>query len=263
MAPADLLLTERDGSCLTLTLNRPERRNALSRSLVDALQQALDAAAADETLRVVVLTGAGKAFSAGADLDALKAMQTASTADNLDDSAALGRLFQTIYTHPLPVVAAVNGAAIGGGCGLAAVCDFSIVTHEAKMGFPEVRLGFVPAIVMLFVGQKVGEARTRDLLLRGPLVTGAEAAAMGLCTQSVTAGALQSAVKSLVHEIATETSRSAVSLTKNMLARLGGMGFAEALDHAIQTNALARTTPDFRAGIEAFLDKTDPPWRRG
>ncbi len=256
-----LLLSHRDGPCLTLTLNRPDRRNALSRALVEVLQAELDRAAMDESLRAVVLTGAGTAFSAGADLDALRAMQTATTLDNLDDSAALARLFETIYTHPKPVVAKVNGAAIGGGCGLAAVCDFSFVAEEAKLGFPEVRLGFVPAIVMLFVPGKVGEARARDLLLRGALLSGSEAAAMGLVTRSVPAERLDAEVDELVRELATETSGSAVALTKSLLARLGGMGFAEALGHAVQTNALARTTPDFRAGIEAFLGRTAPPWK--
>ncbi len=260
MTPSNLI-SSRQGAVLTLTLNRPERRNALDRALVDALQAALDAAAREDDVRVVVLTGAGTSFSAGADLDALRSLQTASTPENLDDSHALGRLFETLHTHPKPVIARVNGAAIGGGCGLAAVCDFSVADETARMGFPEVRLGFVPAIVMLFVPRKVGEARARDLLLRGALVTGAEAAAMGLVTKSVPADALDAEVDALARELATETSGSAVALTKGLLARLPGMGGAEALAAAVQANALARTTPDFQAGIAAFLDKTAPPWR--
>ncbi len=262
MIDPDLVLARRAGNRLTLTLNRPERRNALNAALVEALLDALRGAATDASVRVVVVTGAGKAFSAGADLDALRAMQTATAAENLADSRLLGSLFEAIYTHPKPIVARVNGAAVGGGCGLAAVCDFSIVADEAKLGFPEVRLGFVPAIVMLFLHGKLGEAHLRDLLLRGPLVSGDEAARMGLVTRSVAADTLDDAVDALADELARETSAEAVALTKTMLARVRGMGFAEALDYAVQSNALARTTSDFNAGIAAFLGKTDPPWRR-
>ena len=136
-------------------MDRPDQRNALSRDLVDALHRALNDAADD--VRVIVLTGAGSAFSAGADLASLQAMQTATAEENLDDSRALSDLFQAIRTHRCPVIARVNGAAIGGGCGLVAACDLAVCANDAKLGFPEVRLGFVPAIVLPFVVRKVGE----------------------------------------------------------------------------------------------------------
>lgn len=258
---SDLVLRHREGRVLTLTLNRPDKRNALSADLVAALSAALDEAAGDDGVRVVVLTGAGKAFSAGADLAALEALQAASPEQNLADSRHLARLFEQIYLHPKPVVAAVNGHAIAGGCGLAAVCDLSIVAEGAKLGFTEVRIGFVPAIVSVFVLRKLGEAAARDLLLRGHLIDAAEAARIGLVTRAVPAEALGETVAQLAAEIAAETSPTAVALTKRLLADVPGMGLAEAISHAAGLNAFARGTDDCRAGIAAFLNKTSPPWR--
>ncbi|MEM1042907.1 MAG: enoyl-CoA hydratase-related protein [Bacteroidota bacterium] len=258
---SDLVLRDHDGPVLTLTLNRPDKRNALSAALVGALGDALAEAAADDAVRVVVLTGAGKVFSAGADLAALEALQTASPMDNLADSQHLAGLFEAIYRHPKPVMAKVNGHAIAGGCGLAAVCDFALVSERAKLGFTEVRIGFVPAIVSVFVLRKLGEAAARDLMLRGHLVTAAEAAAAGLVTRAVAADDLDEAAGTLAHELASQTSGTAVALTKQLLADVPGMGLAEALGHAAKLNALARGTDDCKAGIAAFLGKTDPPWR--
>jgi methylglutaconyl-CoA hydratase len=229
--------------------------------LVSALQKGLKQAAEDEGVRVVVLTGAGKAFSAGADLAALEALQTATPMENVADSEHLARLFEQIYLHPKPVIARINGHAIAGGSGLAAVCDFSIAAEHAKMGFTETRIGFVPAIVMVFVLRKLGEAAARDLLLRGALITAQDAADMGLITRAVPAEALDETVATLAQEIATQTSASAVALTKRMLAQVPGMGLQEALAYATQMNAFARGTSDCQAGIAAFLNKTDPPWR--
>lgn len=245
----------------TITLNRPDKRNALNSALVSALGEALAAAAADAAVRVIILSGAGNVFSAGADLAALEALQSATAMDNLADSERLAALFEQIYLHPKPVIAKINGHAIAGGCGLAAVCDFSIAATRAKLGFTEVRIGFVPAIVMVFVLRKLGEAAARDLLLRGALITAEEAAAMGLITRAVSPETLDATVDALAHELATQTSASAVALTKKMLAQVPGMGLREALAYATQMNAFARGTPDCQAGIAAFLNKTDPPWR--
>ena len=258
-----MLQSNRSGSTLTLTLDRPDKRNALSADLVGALKAALADAATDGALRVIVLTGAGRAFSAGADLAALQALQTASAEANLTDSEHLAGLFEAIYRHPKPVIAKVNGHAIAGGCGLAAVCDFSIVAEGAKLGFTETRIGFVPAIVTVFVLRKLGEAAARDLLLRGHLIEAAEAAQMGLVTHAVSPEDLDEAVDTLAHELATETSASALALTKELLADVPGMGLAEALSHAARLNALARATDDCKAGVAAFLNKTSPPWKRG
>lgn len=260
---SELLLRERSGRVLTLTLNRPDKRNALSAPLVASLRAALDEAADDTGVRVIVLTGAGKAFSAGADLAALEALQTASAENNLADSRHLADLFTTIYRHPKPIIAKVNGHAIAGGCGLAAVCDFSLVASHAKLGFTEVRIGFVPAIVSVFVLRKLGEAAARDLMLRGGLVSADVASAIGLVTRVVPSDDLDAACAALADELATQTSATAVTLTKRLLADVPGMGLDEAVAHAVQLNALARSTDDCRAGIASFLGKTDPPWRKG
>ncbi|MCH8960198.1 MAG: enoyl-CoA hydratase/isomerase family protein [Bacteroidetes bacterium] len=258
---ADLILYDVRDRVATVTLNRPDKRNALNADLVTALQAAFAEAASDEGVRVIVLTGAGKVFSAGADLAALEALQSATPLENLADSEHLAAFFEQIYLHPRPVIARINGHAIAGGCGLAAVCDFSIAAAPAKLGFTETRIGFVPAIVMVFVLRKLGEAAARDLLLRGVLVTAEEAASLGLITRAVAAEALDAAVDELARELATQTSGSAVALTKKMLAQVPGMGLSEALAYATQMNAFARSTPDCQAGITAFLNKTDPPWR--
>ncbi|MEM8601903.1 MAG: enoyl-CoA hydratase-related protein, partial [Bacteroidota bacterium] len=181
---------------------------------------------------------------------------------NLADSARLGRLFDALYQHPKPVIAKVNGHAIAGGCGLAAVCDVSVVADHAKLGFTEVRIGFVPALVAVFVRRKLGEAAARDLMLRGHLIDAAEASRIGLVTRAVPAADLDAAVDALAHEIATRTSGTAVALTKRLLAAVPGMGWEEALSYATNLNALARSTDDCQAGIAAFLDKIDPPWRK-
>jgi methylglutaconyl-CoA hydratase len=155
----------------------------------------------------------------------------------------------------------VHGHAIAGGCGLAAVCDLSVVAHGAKLGFTEVRIGFVPAIVMVFLRRKVGETTARDLLLRGHLLDAEAAVDCGLVTQAVAPDELDATVRSLANAIATETSGSAVALTKQMLAQVPGMGLHEGLDYAVQMNAFARGTDDCQAGIQAFLNREAPPWK--
>lgn len=247
-------------SIRTLTLNRPDKRNALNGALVEALHDALQADANDTDTRVLVLTGAGSAFSSGADLEALRRMRTAGPMQNRADSEQLAALFDALYTHPKPIIAKVNGHAIAGGCGLASVCDFAVAIDSAKLGFTEVRIGFVPAIVMVYVRRKLGETALRDLMLRGRLINADEAARLGLINQAVPESDLDEAVQTLAHDISRNTSASAVALTKGMLADVPGMGYHEALDHAVQMNAFARATDDCQAGIQAFLDKTSMPW---
>ena len=247
----------------TITLNRPEKRNALSGELITALSLILEEAAADDQVRVVVLTGAGEVFSAGLDLEELRRMRENSALENEEDARRLAELYTQIYLHPKPVIARINGHAVAGGCGLATACDIAIAADHAKLGFTEVRIGFVPAIVSVFALRRVKETAARNLLLRGRLITAPEAVADGLITATVPAEELDEEVATVANEIATETSASAVSLTKRMLGQLEGMGFQEALAYAIQVNAFARGTEDCRAGIDAFLNKTSPPWRLG
>ena len=257
-----LLRYEHRNQTATLTLNRSGKRNALNAALVGELKDALGAAAEDESVRTVVLTGAGSAFSAGADLASLEALQEASPEENLADSEHLAELFEQIYRHPKPVIAKVNGHAIGGGAGLAAVCDFAFAAEDAKIGFTEVRIGFVPAIVMIFVRRKLGETMARDLLLRGRLLSAEEAVEIGLVARAVPAGELDAEVDALADELARETSPAALRLTKEALAQTSGMGLSEALSYATRLNALARSTDDCQAGIRAFLEKRDPPWKK-
>ncbi|MGB3543110.1 enoyl-CoA hydratase/isomerase family protein [Rubrivirga sp.] len=256
-----MLKTSTDGAIRTLTLDRPDVRNALSADLVGALTAALEDAGRDDSVRVVVITGTGRGFSAGADLAALKALSSASAEANLRDSEHLARLFKTIYQLPKPVIAKVQGHAIAGGCGLAAVCDFSIVADGVKLGFTETRIGFVPAIVSVFAVRKLGEAAARDLLLRGRLIDADTAAGMGLVTRVVAPDDLDLEVDALCRELATETSASAIALTKQLLADVPSMGVAEGLSYAARLNALARATDDCKAGVNAFLTKQDPPWK--
>ena len=256
-----LLTTVNEGPTATITLGRPDKRNALSAALIAELQEALQAAGADDAVRCVVLTGAGEVFSAGADLSELQELQDATPIENEADSRRLAELLRTIYRLPKPVIARINGHALGGGCGLAAVCDISIARDGSRLGFPEVRLGFVPAIVGVFVARKLREASARDLLLRGRLVTAAEAVQAGLITHVVAQEDLDHVVSETAREIAEETSSSAVAFTKRMLGDLPGMGFEEALAYAVQLNAFARGTADCRAGIAAFLRHEEPPWK--
>lgn len=251
-----------DGAVATVTLNRPEKRNALNVQLVDALTGALKTAADDDAVRCVVITGAGSSFSAGADLEDLRKLQYATRAENEDNSRGLAELFTQIYLHPKAVIAKVNGHAIAGGCGLAAVCDLSIAAREAKLGFPEVRIGFVPAIVSVFVVPRIGQSHARELFLRGHLIGAEEAAAIGLITRAVAAGDLDATVDDLAAEIANETSGTAIETTRRLLADLSDVPWREGLDRAVEINAAARSTSDCRAGVSAFLEKRDPPWKQ-
>jgi len=244
-----------------ISLDRPEKRNALNADLVRSLTDTIVTMGADSALRVVVLTGSGTAFSAGADLDALRSLRSASDKDNLEDSLQLASLFEAVMTCPLPVIARVGGHAVAGGCGLAAACDLVYAVDTARLGFTEVRIGFVPAIVSVVLRRRLGSADLRDLLLTGRLVDASEAERMGLVTRSVTADRLDEAVYGAAARIARETSREAVARTKAMLVRGRGGDLGEELRAAAAENASARRTEDCIAGVDAFLDGREPPWR--
>lgn len=250
-----------DGQVATVTINRPEKRNAINPDVVTSLSITLEEAASDDAVRAVILTGAGDVFSAGADLESLRALQDATPIENAEDSRKLADLFTQIYLHPKPVIARVNGHAIAGGCGLAAVADISVAADDAKLGFTEVRIGFVPAIVSVFVLRKMSETAARELLLTGRLIPAIEAVRLGLITRAVAPDELDAEVARIADEITNETSPSAVMLTKRLLAQLRGMGLQESLAHAAQVNAFARGTADCQAGIEAFLNKRPAPWK--
>src|SRR5579871_264338 len=198
--PYNTLTLTHDGPIATITLNRPDKRNAISYELIDDLLGAL--AELDKSpAQVVVLTGAGKAFCSGMDLDNLRAITSRSHDDNVRDSQTMARLFRSLYDFPKPTIAAVNGPAIAGGCGLATLCDFTLAVPEAKFGYTEVRIGFVPAIVSTFLLRQVGEKQARDLLLTGRIISAEEALRLGLASEVVAAEKLQERARELASSL--------------------------------------------------------------
>ncbi|MGQ0612894.1 MAG: enoyl-CoA hydratase-related protein [Planctomycetaceae bacterium] len=257
MAEAPLLLRDA-GPVRWLTLNRPEKRNALGPELIEALAAALQDAR-EAPVRCLALTGAGRHFSAGADLAALQAMSGAGHEANLADSRRLAALFASIAEHPLPLVAVVKGAALGGGAGLVAACDFAVAAEEAELGFTEVRVGFVPAIVLNFLLRTVGGRAARDLCLTGRRVPAREALSLGLLGAVAPAGELPALIARLGAELA-QASPEAVARTKQLFLELEARPLADGLDAAAEANAQARSTPDCKEGVAAFLQKRRPRW---
>lgn len=244
----------------TIALNRPEKRNAFNAELVAELKQAFHAAELDDAIKVIVLKGNGEVFSAGADLGYLQSLQQNTYQENLDDSSSLMELYKQIYTHSKPVIAQIEGHAIAGGCGLAAVCDFAYAVDEAKFGYTEVRIGFVPAIVMVFLLRKISERNAKELLLTGKLISAQEAKHFGLINDVVGVEAIQETVNNLCNDLITNTSRASLKATKQMIAAVQEMSLNDALQHAAEVNATARATADCKQGIQSFLDKQKPNW---
>lgn len=255
-----MLHIQHDGPIARLTLASPENRNALSPQMVQDLQEAFEQLQTQETTRVIVLCAEGKVFCSGADLKNLHHLLSASSEENLQDSRKLAQLFETIYMCPKPVIAAVEGKAIAGGAGLASACDLVVASSEAQFAYTEVKLGFVAAIVMIFLLRAVGEKHARELLLTGEAISAAEAYRMGLINRLTEPGQALSRAYSLAEQI-TRNSPVALSSTKSLLASLPSMGLQEALGHAAQMNAWARTTQDLREGITSFLEKRLPRWQ--
>lgn len=247
-----------DGRLATLTLNRPERRNAISFELIDDLLRALDEVAKSDAI-VLIVTGAGKAFCSGMDLDNLKALLGRTPEQNLQDSQTMVQLFRTLYEFPKVTIAAVNGPAIAGGTGLALLCDFTIAVPEAKFGYTEVRIGFVPAIVSTFLLRQVGEKQARDLLLTGRLFGGEEALHMGLVSEIVAVELLMNRARELAGQLM-ENSAASLRATKQLLTDHARAELDAQIDAAVRENAAIRTTADFREGISSFLEKRKPVW---
>jgi methylglutaconyl-CoA hydratase len=243
-----------------ITLNRPEKRNALSTELVASLKEAFDRAGKDELAKVIVLKANGKAFCAGADLAYLQELQSFSREENLADSNHLKELFLQIYKHPKVVIAQVEGAALAGGCGLANVCDFCFAVPEAKFGFTEVKIGFIPAMVMVFLIRKIGESNAKQLLLSAQIIEAAEAELMGLVHKVIPADKIADDVKYFAAKLITNNSEQAIQFTKRMIAEVQDKTLEEALQYAASMNADARATADCRTGIAAFLNKENITW---
>ena len=255
--PNTLSLTYEDRVAL-ITLNRPEKRNAVSFELVSELLAALDEIE-NSRAQAVIITGAGKAFCAGLDLEELKGLLGKSHEENVKDSARMAQIFRRIYEFPRPTIAAVNGAAIAGGTGIATMCDFTLAVPEAKFGYTEVRIGFVPAIVSSILVWQVGHKIARDLLMTGRLFDAAEAHRFGLVNEVVEPERLMVRARELAGQLL-ENSPSSVRMTKQLINGFISKSLDEQIARAVEDNARIRTTQDFREGVSSFLEKRKPKW---
>jgi methylglutaconyl-CoA hydratase len=243
-----------EGGVALVTLNRPEKRNALNDAVVAGLKDALRAADADAAVRVAVITGAGPDFCSGADLSALQKISEASIDENLEDARTLAELFALIRRVGVPVVAAVRGRALAGGCGLATACDVVLASRAARFGYPEVKIGFVPAMVMAILRRNVSEKRAFELVTRGGEIGAEEAERVGLVNRVFDDEDFESEVEKYVAGFE-RVSRTAVVLTKRLLYQMDGLTFDAALAAGVDVNAIARMTEDCQRGIARFLKK--------
>jgi methylglutaconyl-CoA hydratase len=252
------LKLQTSGDIATITLSRPEKRNAISTEMMNDLMGALSEIETSPS-RVAILTGEGKAFSSGMDLAALKTLATQSPEENLEDARRFARLLRRIWSFPKPTIAAVNGAAIAGGCGIATLCDFTLAAPEATFGYPEVRIGFLPANVAVFLMRQIAEKHARDLLLTGRIIDAAEAQRMGLVNQIVLGAELMAAALTLAEALLASSPTSLLK-TKKLMCDIAGPDVDRELELAIAESAQIRTTHDFREGLASFLEKRPPRW---
>jgi methylglutaconyl-CoA hydratase len=242
----------------TITLNVPEKRNAISSQMVGELLGAFQQAE-EEPARVVILTGSGKAFCAGMDLSELQELARETQEKNVEDARRLSKMLYRLYSFPKPVIAAVNGAAIAGGSMLATLADFTLAVPEAKFGYPEVKLGFMPALVVVFLRRQVADRAARQLLLTGRIIGAPEAHRIGLVAEIVASEKLMDRA----HEIAAEliaASPTSIARTKKFMLGFDDATLQAELEQAVQANADIRSTPDFKEGIASFLEKRSPKW---
>lgn len=247
-----------DSGLVKVTLNRPEKRNALSFQLLDDFLKALDEVE-QSNAQVLILTGSGKAFCAGMDLDELQTLTGKSHSENVEDSRRMARIFRRLYDFPKPTIAAVNGAAIAGGTGLATMCDFTLAVPEAKFGYTEVRIGFVPAIVSSILVWQVGHKIARDLLLTARIFDAAEAHRLGLVNEVIAPEQLITRARELASQLM-EYSPTSLRLTKKLLNGFISAQLDEQIELAVNENAGIRQTADFREGMASFLEKRKPRW---
>ncbi len=255
-----LVTTETTKRVAYITLSRPDKRNALNAAFVGELQDAFRHAFADAACKVIVLKAAGDAFCAGADLEYLQALQQNSFEENLIDSQQLMELFELIYTGPKPVIAQVEGPAIAGGCGLTTVCDFSFAVPAASFGYTEVKIGFIPAIVMVFLQRKIGDGKARELLLSGKIIDAEKAKTMGLINFVEQPENIAEAVKAFAEKLCREASADSLRMIKEMMASIPHLPLHDALLYAANKNAEARATDECKKGIAAFLKKEKLMW---
>ncbi len=251
----NVIIYQLDGAVARITLNRPEKRNALNSDLISRLKDALRQAESDDAARVIVLAGAGRDFCSGADLSSLQTIREGSIAENESDARELKELLTLIRSLSVPVVAAVHGRALAGGCGLASACDIVLASANAKFGYPEVKIGFVPAMVMAILRRNISEKRAFELITRGAEIGAEDGKTFGLVNQVFPDETFADEVTGYARGFET-LSKSAVGLTKTLLYQMDGMPFGEALETGVDVNVIARKTNDCQQGVARFLDKT-------
>jgi len=243
-----------------ITLNRPEKRNALNADLVNELKETILLAENDASVKIIVIKAAGKAFCAGADLAYLQSLQKFTYEENLQDSKNLMELYKMIYLSEKIFIAQVEGHAIAGGAGLATVCDFIFSVPEAKYGYTEVAIGFVPAIVSIFLTRKIGETKSKELLLTSKIISAQEAKDMSIFNFIERKENIQNAVYEFAQNLITKTSTDSLRITKQLMANIQGMNIRDALELTAETNAKSRGTEDCKIGIASFLAKKEIKW---
>jgi methylglutaconyl-CoA hydratase len=243
-----------------ITLNRPEKRNALNHNVVTELKEAFRKAEQDDSVKVIILDAAGEAFCAGADLEYLQQLQKFSFEQNLADSEHLKELFLLIYQLKKVVIAQVQGHALAGGCGLATVCDFVFAAPEARFGYTEVKIGFIPAIVMVFLLRRIGEGSAKQLLLSGSWISAQDAKNFGLINGIIAKDRLADEVRTFATQLTESNSGYSMSVTKQMIAKVATLSLDDALAFATEMNAKARGSEDCIKGVTAFLNEQKIRW---
>ncbi len=250
----DSVLYVREGNVGRITLNRPEKRNALNDAMIAGLKSVLRKVKGDKDVRALVITGSGKDFCSGADLAALERILQSSVDINTDDANSLMEMFLLIRQCEIPVIAAVRGRALAGGCGLASACDLVLASASARFGYPEVKIGFVPAMVMAFLGRNISEKRAFELITLGEDISAVEAHQIGLVNRVFADETFDQEVTTYVEKFV-KISKSAVSLTKALLYQIEGLAFRDALATGADVNVIARMSDDYRKGISKFMGK--------
>ncbi|OYU96854.1 MAG: methylglutaconyl-CoA hydratase [Bacteroidetes bacterium B1(2017)] len=256
----DLVLYEVIDRIGYLTLNRPEKRNALSFDFVNAIRTKLKQAEEDENCKVIILKSNGEAFCSGADLASLQQLQNNTYEENLADSKHLAALYLQIYQSPKIIISRVEGPAFAGGCGLATICDFCFADANARFAYTEVKIGFLPAIVMVFLLRMVGEKVARQILLTGEIFDAHKALHYNLISGVIDPSIIEEEVHQFAVKLCRNTSSQSIASTKKMLAKVPELPLLEAIDYAAQMNAQARASEDCKKGISAFLNKEKLSW---
>jgi methylglutaconyl-CoA hydratase len=255
MADYKKILYSVEQAVARITLNRPDKRNALDDEIVSEFKNALGAAGREESVRVVLVTGAGKDFCSGADLASLQRISEAGVEESMESARVMGELFIDMRRHPRPIIAAVRGRALAGGCGLATACDIILAAESAQLGYPEVNIGFIPAMVMAILRRSVSEKRAFELITRGEIITARAAFDIGMINCVFDDDQFEAEVENYAAQLAAK-SASAVTLAKNLLYHMDGMTFETAIEAGVQLNAITRMTEECKRGVERFLKKS-------